>query len=361
MSSMRSAAILDLRVTNPYYADGLSDDVVIEPGEQAVAAMRSLRLHWKAFGSGYRMLATLDGKGKPFASIPQPRTFDFLLRARNPDLVWGTDLAPLSALPAPVFTNVGVVVETPAVLRLTTRTAQATAVLTVVAPGEREAFVLAQRPLSGTGAGAVTVEPAGVVAVAALDPANGWVTVDSRGRQPGDRFSLTYPVPRPRLPNALAEVEMALDDGLLKVGLSANPPPRFEIRLGSPVGRWVYYLVADQAGPTGALRIVDADPSGAPARVRFSDAGRTDLSAQPDAGDRVAADLAERNPGRRILRFMSDAVVACRQAPVRTLGLYAGETRLIDSLPNPSPRRSALLPAAAPSPVFYAVLTVVAS
>jgi hypothetical protein len=89
--------------------------------------------------------------------------------------------------------------------------------------------------------------------------------------------------------------------------------------------RWAYYCVTDH---DKQLRIVDdrlKDP------IFF-------VGGEPGPGDPIAAQLKDIYPGRRPVRFLSQATVLCSEAPRKTLKLLLGEDVLLHPLPNPSPR-----------------------
>jgi len=100
--------------------------------------------------------------------------------------------------------------------------------------------------------------------------------------------------------------------------------------------RWKYYCITDPGEIGDELRIVDAD-----AGLVFGDGNRTDLSANPDPGDAVAAHLAKQYPELRRTRFVSDQPVDCRQAARGQLALFLNTDKLISALPNPSLRNYA--------------------
>ena len=83
---------------------------------------------------------------------------------------------------------------------------------------------------------------------------------------------------------------------------------------------------------------------------------------QPDVADPVATDLQRRNPGKRILRFLSDGRSPAARRPIKNLELQVGGSRLFASLPNPSPRAAPCCRRPDPEPdqpatVFYETLT----
>jgi len=264
--------------------------------------------------------------------------------------------APQPTQPAPLFTNAGVAAVDPLNLRLTTRTARATETLAVRTPSAHEPFVLAGAPLAGTTTAGFAVTGAGAVNDVAADLRR--ITVDTSAAAPGAAFQISYPV-RPAKPNgALAEVALALDAVLLA---PAATPRAFVVPLAAAASPWAYYVLTDLAADISTLRIVDATPGNGPRQITFADAGRVDLTQTPDAADAVGQDLIRRNPGRRVLRLLSDAPVPARETPLGQLELRLVEARLMAALPNPRPDHLVSLrtaPAPAPARIArYGVLT----
>src|SRR5713226_2321608 len=277
---MSAAPLLDLRVTHPFYANLRCGDLKIAPSAGTEALMRRLRLTCKAFPDHISLYAERDAAGVAFAAAAAPVSLDFVLRPRGAGFALITDLAAIGAQPAPLFTNAGVAAVDPLNLRLTTRTARATETLAVRTPSAHEPFVLAGAPLAGTTTAGFAVTGAG--------------------------FQISYPV-RPAKPNgALAEVALALDAVLLA---PAATPRAFVVPLAAAASPWAYYVLTDLAADISTLRIVDATPGNGPRQITFADAGRVDLTQTPDAADAVGQDLIRRNPGRRVLRLLSDAPV----------------------------------------------------
>jgi len=314
---MRAAPLLDLRVTHPFYADLRCGDLVIAPTAATEALMRRLAVTCKTFPDHASLYAGLDPTGTAVAAAAAPIALEFELRSRGPGFALITDLAALDAQVAPVFTNQGVAAANPLNLRLTTRTAQGSETLVASAPSASEAFVLAGKPLPGTAVGDFKVAGAGKVAA----------------------------------------VSLALDKGLLSPAAS---PQAFVVPFAAAAARWAYYVVMDFAGDISTLRIVDATPGNGPRAVTFGDAGRVDLAQTPDPGDAVGVDLLRRNPGRRVIRLLSDAAVPAREVPLRQLELRLADTRLLGALANPRPDRLVSLRTAPPpapaATVLYDVL-----
>jgi hypothetical protein len=357
---MPAAPLLDLRITHPFYADLRCGDLMIEPSTATAALMRRLRLTCKAFPDHVSLYAELTPNGGAFAAAAAPVSLDFMLRPRGTEFTLITDLSGIAAQSAPVFTNTGVAPADAVSLRLTTRTARTTEILTVSAPSSSEAFVLASAPLAGTTAADVAVTGAGAVSNISADLRR--ISLNTSGLTAGATFRISYPV-RPSKPSgAVAEVSLALDATLLAPAAS---PRAFIVPFAAAAAPWAYYVLTDSPADMSTLRIVDATPGNGPRRISFADSGRVDLTKTPDSFDAVAQDLIRRYPGRRVLRLVSDADVAAREVPLAQLELHLADARLIASLPNPRPDSFVLL-RTAPSPaaariVHYSVLNLLSN
>jgi hypothetical protein len=362
---MRAVPVLELRVNHPFYDDRRCRDFAIAPTGAADVLMRRLRLICKPFADHVSLFAEVNAQGVPFAAAAAPLALDFFLRPRGAGFAMFTDLAPIAAQNAPLFTNAELPAADPLSLRLTSRAERGIETLTVRTGAAAESFVLAGRPQPGTAAAALRVETLGFAgSVQSLDLVANRVTVDTSAAKPGVRFDLSYPVSPTRPHDVFAEVELLLDDAVL--GSPAAGPRTFLVPLAANAARWCFYVVTDYTGDISALRIVDTTPGGASNGIAFAAGGCIDLTQNPDLGDAVGQDLARRNSGRRILRLVSDAPVACRETPQRNLELHLGETRLGGALANPAPRNFAALanantPSAAPETVLYNVLMLIAN
>lgn len=115
---------------------------------------------------------------------------------------------------------------------------------------------------------------------------------------------------------------------------TGDAPVEFRIYFEAKKLRWQYYCVTDLKLDGKELSIVDADSS--PAAVLFSPVNRTDLNQNPDPSDPVAGRLAQQYPDLKRLRFISDELVPCRQAPRRQVELRLDGNRFPEPLPNPS-------------------------
>jgi hypothetical protein len=144
------------------------------------------------------------------------------------------------------------------------------------------------------------------------------------------------PKPRTKVddphPFALAAVELTRAQ---VAAAAAGRPRRCTVTLPVVTARWCYYLVTDLPNPLSEWSIARGGGANGPAPA-FGDDGRVELT-DSTKGDSTGAMLRRQNPGLRVLRFLSDAPFAARQAVVRGLELHVGGTRLFGALPNPSP------------------------
>lgn len=119
----------------------------------------------------------------------------------------------------------------------------------------------------------------------------------------------------------------------------AGEPPVFRVALQARRALWTYYLVTNVA--PGDFQITD---TAATAAIGFTGAGSPrDLVASPDPDDPVAVDLARQHPGMRRLRFVSDALIPCREQPRQHIELHLDGVRKLANLPNPAFRSYSML------------------
>jgi hypothetical protein len=107
------------------------------------------------------------------------------------------------------------------------------------------------------------------------------------------------------------------------------------VTLPAVTARWCYYFITDLPNPLSEWSIARAGGANGPAPA-FGAGGRVEVT-DSTKGDSTGAMLRRQNPGLRVLRFLSDAPFAARQAVVRGLELRVGGSRLFGALPNPSP------------------------
>ncbi len=341
---MKFLPVFDVRVTHSYYADGRCPDFLVEPTSRTQKLLRDHRCVAKTRPDGIGVLAAVDAKGKLFIPIPRDATFAFHLRLQNADFPLFTDLAGVNHQPAPLYTNATMDPSDGTALALESRTAYFSETLAVVAPAPEERYTLSGRPAEGLDTGDLLVESSGRInRIDAYDPRDRVIAVDSRSAAPGDTFTITYPV-TPRLGSGVfADVEILANDTLSQVERPSADPRIFRVVFDARWARWVYYCVTDLSGPIAEFRVVDGSPSDSAPRLVFGNENRTELNEDLDPSDAVATDLAERYPGLRRFRFVSDELVPCRDAARKHLELHADGNRLSGPLPNPPFRNHSTL------------------
>ncbi len=142
----------------------------------------------------------------------------------------------------------------------------------------------------------------------------------SREEQPGERRP-------PRAGTMFADVEIQYAKQQPEI---AGGPKEFQVSFQAKQARWVYYVVTDNQD--GEFRI--EDKNGQP--LLFDDRNRADLRRQPDPADQIAQALMEQYPTLRLLRFMSDDPIPCRQQARRSIQLRLDGSQVIAALPNPA-------------------------
>jgi len=139
----------------------------------------------------------------------------------------------------------------------------------------------------------------------------------------------------------LTSRDEALDTGVFAAvdipgKVFGNPgaqPVQYFIDFAAERAIWLYYCVTDLKLTGKNLQVIDLGTSGQP--IVFSQKNRTDLGQTPDPDDTLAAELAGRYPDFNRIRFASDDVVACREAP-RQLSLQLDGHNFPDVLPAPA-------------------------
>ncbi len=325
---MKYRPLFHLSVRHSYYADERCRDFAIEPSPTTQKNLRNHRCILKQMPDGIRVLIAADESGASLIPWPLDHNFTFYLHQQNPSFALFTDLAAFSQHAAPLFTNAGLDLESPNILTLTSRTARAAECLTVVQPQETENFVLAGRPLDGVALSDFALSGLGdMTAPSQFTPESRLLTADSRQAQPGAGFSATYPV-RPRLPQGVfAEVEIVHNDTIPSLD---DGPGEFRLNFVARQVHWAYYLVTDK---TDGEYAIQHNLSTFPA---FSPANQTDLTAHPDADDRIAVSLAEQYPDYQRLRFISDDLIPCRERARKNIQLCLDDSSVIEPLPNPA-------------------------
>lgn len=340
---MRALPVFELSASHPYFPAGRCPDVTFEPTVATALRMRGAGFVAKAAGDRLRVFLKATAERKPLIPPIGPVVLGFHMRSRSSALPLVTEQADLDAQPAPLFGNGGRTDAAPIVLTLGTRHERATETRTVQAPAASEAFVLAGRPQEGAQIGDFTLSGGGVAGVSAYDATLRRIVVDSHAATAGSTFTVSYPV-RPALPpGVLADVE--IDLALSATAALPSTAFSFVVPLAVRSVHWGYYLATTLTDALNTFTITDVSPADAGPPVTFPAAGRTELTASDIAADPVAAAITRgtSGPGLRILRFVSAAPVALRQAPRRLELRLDGTTKLFDALPNPEPANSGLL------------------
>jgi len=115
-------------------------------------------------------------------------------------------------------------------------------------------------------------------------------------------------------------------DGYLTVAVQRdfNQPAgeNIELSFSSKKMLWVYYVVTDRGGPASDFAIASADPQ---------------LAWRLDKGsDEVSAKLAQQYQGTRVLRFISDQPMPCREDGLAGMRLLYAGTPVMQNLASPS-------------------------
>jgi len=320
--------LAEIRVEHPFYTSGVCAGARIVPEPATAARLRGLRLIPREAPGVLTLFADLaDGGG---TKIPIPSTtLVFSLLKLPTELEAATD--PGDIVPGTVFTDAGAAKPMKPVVR------EERARETLVKPDGTVKVVLGGRPLAGVAAAAfkVTQASAAGVSVSAYEPAGNRVTV----KGPAAVIDLEYPVAPIAKPGILASVEIGIGPQTVTQAAAGNPR-RFTVALKAAAAPWCYHLVTDLANPLAQWRIASGPSDALP--VAFAGAGLSEIAA-PDPADPFGSDLLRRSAPLRVLRFVSDAAVACSEKRARRLALFAGDRELFTALPNPSPVQTRLL------------------
>lgn len=313
--------LVEIRVEHPFFASGLCAGARVVPQPASAARLRGLRLLARETGGGLVVLVELMADGKAIVPIPATSLrFDLLGLPR--ELAEATDLTGIAA--GTVFTDAGTAKPMKA------SAPEARARETVVKPAGDTTIVLAGTPREGSAATAFRIlQPADGVRVTAYEPASKSVRLDG----PAGPVEFDYPVAPQTAPGTLAAIEIGIGPEMVAKA-AAGKPRRLTIALKAAAARWCYHLVTDLPNPLADWRIAHPAADGPPAN--FAAGGVAEIAA-PDAADPFGSELLQRSAPLRVLRFLSDAPVACSETRARRLALFAGDRQLFTALPNPPP------------------------
>jgi hypothetical protein len=326
---MRYLTLFNLEIVHAYYIDQRCPDFQIEPTPGTQKLLNDCRCILKPLPNGLRILVAVNNENTPFIPLPTNPVFTFHLRLRNPDFGLFTDLADVSQLTAPLYSNE--LLATSGDLVPVSQEAWFTEQFVVRRPASREPFVLGGRPLE-------SLKTAGAFIVKGLGEKSGHKRYDEEARvimvnssktRPGTPFTVTYPT-MPRLArDVFADVEIKYDP--VPASLLGNVNS-FRITFRSKKARWKYYIVTDKLDSRTTLpSLEDKDKV-----IFFNAEDRTDLTRTPDPSDEIAARLAKRYPNKQHFRFISSSLLLCQQAVRKNIQFHLNGGKVIDALPNPS-------------------------
>lgn len=152
--------------------------------------------------------------------------------------------------------------------------------------------------------------------------------------------------PAPAAAQPGAEVAISLADPAvfanlqITIGGAARILPQdnwqFQLRFQTKQCRWKYYVLLNKPSQGSAATsqpvILDSDN-----QIVFAPGDVRNLTLNPDASDKQAGQLARQYPDLQCWRLRSSALVACRQAPRKTLQLQLNGEKVLDALPAPPP------------------------
>ncbi len=316
---MKYLSLFSLEILHDYYADRRCSDFEIEPTPETQKLLGNCRCVLKPLPNGLRVLTLSSGPDSPFIPLPPGAVFGFHLRLQNPNFILFTDFSELALAAAPLYTNRASDPE----LKLVSRETSVTESFAVRQPAKKETFVLGGRPLVGTPPAAFRVEGLGAAsAPVCYDEAAKLVSVNSESAKVGTPFTVTYPTAPQLKQGVFADVEIK----------TAGGDNKFQIVFKAKQVRWKYYVVTNKSENKANIpAIEDKDKT-----IAFDAANRTDLTQSPDPADKIASELIERYPNMQTFRFVSDALVPCREKARKSIQFQLNGDKVVDALPNPA-------------------------
>jgi hypothetical protein len=104
---MKQLAVLDVRITHSFYADGRCADLAVTPDDATALFLQKQRCQLRTSPDGVRVIMPFDDTGQPFVAVPAGAVLRFHLTLQDDGFPLFTDLSTLSAQAAPLFTTVG--------------------------------------------------------------------------------------------------------------------------------------------------------------------------------------------------------------------------------------------------------------
>jgi hypothetical protein len=321
---MPTRPLLEIIVEHPFFTSGVFTEARVEPDPTTAVMLRHLRLVAKPIAGRLAVLVDLDAGGIPRIPVPTARLC-FQLQRLPDELAQASDLTLLQA--GAIFTDKGAAASP---LQLMIPDARRSEVLEK--PVGAVTLVLSGRPRIGASpADFVVVPPAGGIRVTGYDAAGNRVAVDG----PEGIITISYPVTLPRTTGTTATLEITIGSETVAQA-AAGAPRRVVVPLQPASARWCYHIVTNLPDPLSEWRMARSNGAATDPAISFGDAGRTEITVNtPD--DSFGTWLHSRVAPLRVLRFVSDAPVACSERILRRLTLSAGGAQLFGSLPNPSP------------------------
>lgn len=109
---------------------------------------------------------------------------------------------------------------------------------------------------------------------------------------------------------------------VVKRDFSHLPGGNLQLSFSAKKMLWVYYVVTDRGGADTDYAIVAADPL-----ISWKFDNRI---------DDIATKLAQQYPGKRVLRFSSEALLPCREDGLSGIRLLVAGIPIMENLPTPS-------------------------
>lgn len=281
---MNYQPLFSLEMRHDYYADGMCPDFDIVPTARTQQLLANYRCVLQPFAWGLRVMTQVAANGTAFITLPDTLQFEFALRLNNPDFVLFTDL-------------------------------------------------------SGTlRQGAMLVNRAGSNALQVAEISSAPVQSATASSGASGATAAPGPAAAPSEPAVFAAVRLTLG-GAARV--LPQPDWQFQLAFQARQCRWKYYVLLNKPSQGGGAAsqpvILDTDN-----RIVFAPADARDLTQNPDSSDKLAQQLARQYPELQCWRLRSNALVACRQAPGKTLQLQLNGEKVLDALPAPPPQNFVL-------------------
>jgi hypothetical protein len=322
---MKYLSLFSLEILHDFYADQRCNDFEVAPTPETQKLLVNHRALLKSHSNRMQIIVPVAGNGLSFIPFLPGTLLYFQLRLQNSMFPLFTDLTEISQTISPAYTNTGADSQ----LQLVSRPVKATESFSVHQPQKKEPFILQGQPRPGLQRTDFTVRDLGTVSKpTSYEPATKQIIVNTEAATAGALFRVEYPVsPRPGR-GVLAEVEIKLDNNLIR---NVGGKTSFQILFKAKQARWKYYVVLDRVNHQALQPSIQDDGRA----ILFNPEDRTDLVQTPDPSDPVAARLARLYPDLQTFRFVSSSLVPCREAARKAIQLHLDGDKVVDALPNP--------------------------